>query len=123
MIQIFGVLDLELILVYWKNLFPKAHENKSLEIPKNLHLWWAVANNKEFSVLRAVQSLDPSGYWHTGCLASELPPSRVSISCDHLSSTVLAGRAHSFQTYCILGGTNADPFLNLDKFLCNSKKG
>lgn len=39
MIQIFGVLDLELILVYWKNLFPKARENKSLEIPKNLHLW------------------------------------------------------------------------------------
>ncbi|GAB0205733.1 coronin-2A [Grus japonensis] len=39
MIQIFGVLDLELSLPYWKNLFLKPHENKSSEISKNLHPW------------------------------------------------------------------------------------
>lgn len=38
-IQVFGVLDLELNLMYWKNLFTKPHENKSLEILKNLHPW------------------------------------------------------------------------------------
>lgn len=37
MIEIFVLLDLELSLVYWKNLFLKPHENKSLEILKNLH--------------------------------------------------------------------------------------
>lgn len=123
MLQVFGVLDLELSLVYWKNLFPKPHENKSLEIPKNLHPWLAVMNNKQFSVPHAVQPLDPSGYWGTGCLVSELPHSRLGMPCNHPSSTVLAGRAHSFQPYWLLGGTNAEPFPNLAKLLCNSKKG
>lgn len=38
-IQVFGVLDLELSLVYWKNLFLKPQENKSFEVLKNLHPW------------------------------------------------------------------------------------
>lgn len=80
-------------------------------------------NSKQFSVPHAVQSLDPSGYWGTGCLASELPPSRLGMPCDHPSTTVLDGRARSFQPYWLLGGTNAEPFPNLAKFLCDGKRG
>lgn len=106
MMQVFGVLDLEFSLLYWKNLFLKRHENKSLEILKNLHPCYAVRKNKQFSVPPAAQSVDPSGCCGTGCLAGELPPSRLGMPYDHPSSTVLTGRAHSFQPYWLLGVTN-----------------